>query len=104
MEALALFPKTLQTSVKILFTNFGNTPAAVAYQYVNKLRNQGISCELYPTEAKLKKQLAYANDKKIPKVVLIGSEELAKKEFVLKDMNTGDQTPHGLEKLMDLLS
>lgn len=104
MEALALFPKTLQTSVKILFTNFGNAPAAIAYQYVNKLRNQGIACELYPTESKLKKQLAYANDKKIPKVVLIGSEELAKKEFVLKDMNTGDQTPHGLEKLMDLLS
>jgi histidyl-tRNA synthetase len=103
MEALGLFPETLQTSAEILFANFGNIPAATAYQYVNKLRNQGVACELYPTEAKLKKQLAYANDKKINKVVLLGSEELEQKEFILKNMNTGVQTLHPLEQLIEIV-
>ena len=103
MEALGLFPETLQTSAEILFANFGNIPAATAYQYVNKLRNQGVACELYPTEAKLKKQLAYANDKKINKVVLLGSEELEQKEFILKNMNTGVQTSHPLEQLIEIV-
>lgn len=104
MEDLKLFPETLQKSVEVLFANFGDTPAAESYQYVNKLRSQGISCELYPSETKLKKQLAYANEKKIPKVVLIGSEELEQRQFNLKDMNTGEQKSHSLSDLIQLLS
>jgi len=47
--------------------------------------------------------LAYANDKKINKVVLIGSEELEQKEFILKNMNTGVQTSHPLEQLIEIV-
>ncbi|MDA7797765.1 His/Gly/Thr/Pro-type tRNA ligase C-terminal domain-containing protein, partial [Flavobacteriaceae bacterium] len=104
MDALGLFPETLQASAEVLFANFGDAAAAVAYHYVNELRTHGIACELYPTEAKLKKQLAYANDKKIAKVILIGSEELEQKQFVLKDMDTGNQTTYSLKKLLSLLS
>ena len=104
MEALALFPETLHTSPKVLFANFGEAPAEIAYQYVNKLRAIDVSCELYPTEVKLKKQLAYANDKKISKVILIGSEELEQNKFVIKDMDTRVQTSHPITELLSLLS
>jgi len=104
MEALTLFPETLHTTPKVLFANFGEAPAEIAYQYVNKLRSIDVACELYPTEVKLKKQLAYANDKKIPKVILIGSEELEQNKFVIKDMDTSVQTSHPITELLSLLS
>lgn len=103
MEALDLFPKTLLKRPQVLFANFGGAAVQSAYAFLHKLRNQNISCELYPTEAKLKKQLSYANTKQIQKVILIGSEELAEKIFVLKDMETGTQSTHPLTDMIPLL-
>ena len=40
------------------------------------MREAGINAELYPESGKLKKQLDYANQKNIPYVLLIGSEEM----------------------------
>ena len=104
MEALDLFPKTLLESPQVLFANFGGVAVQASYSHLHKLRNQNISCELYPTEAKLKKQLGYANAKKINKVVLIGSEELDQKSFVLKNMETGEQSSHPLSEMVNILS
>ena len=103
MEALDLFPKTLLKRPQVLFANFGGTAVQSAYAFLHKLRNQNISCELYPTEAKLKKQLGYANTKQIQKVILIGPEELAEKIYVLKDMETGTQSTHPLTDMVPLL-
>lgn len=103
METLDLFPKTLLKRPQVLFANFGGAAVQSAYAFLHKLRNQNISCELYPTEAKLKKQLSYANTKQIQKVILIGPEELAEKIFVLKDMETGTQSTHPLTDLVPLL-
>lgn len=103
MEALDLFPKTLLKRPQVLFANFGGAAVQSAYAFLHKLRNQNISCELYPTEAKLKKQLGYANTKQIQKVILIGPEELAEKIFVLKDMETGTQSTHPLTDMAPLL-
>jgi len=104
MEALELFPESLNFTANILFANFGDAPVAVAYQFVNELRKHGVGCELYPSEVKLKKQLAYANAKKMAKVVLIGSEELENKQFVLKNMDSGEQSAHSLSDLVKMLS
>lgn len=102
MDQLSLFPTNLITSIKVLFVNFGNSAAKIAYGYLIKLRDKKISCELYPIEAKLSKQLAYANSKGIKKIVLMGSNEIKEKVFELKDMETGKQTTYPLSKLTDL--
>ncbi len=104
MEELSLFPNTLQIKTKVLFTNFGNEATQVSYKFVNQLRELNISCEIYPTEAKLKKQLSYANSKKIKNVVLIGSEELKQQSFVLKNMESGSQETYPLSELISILS
>ena len=104
MEELNLFPDTLKTKTKVLFTNFGNEATQVSYKFVNQLRELNISCEIYPTEAKLKKQLSYANSKKIKNVVLIGSEELKQQSFVLKNMESGSQETYPLSELISILS
>jgi histidyl-tRNA synthetase len=64
----------------------------VAYQQMMLLRNKKIACEIYPEKSKFDKQFKYAEKKGIPNVVIIGTEELAKKECTIKQLATGKQT------------
>ena len=102
MDQLGLFPDNLSYSTKVLFINFGDSAAEIAYSYMMKLRDKNVSSELYPTAAKLNKQLAYANSKGIKSVILMGSNEIRKKVFELKDMDSGKQTTYSLSKLINL--
>ena len=87
-----------------MFANFGEKAAQVSYYCLNQLRNKNITGELYPTEAKLKKQLNYANSKGIQKVILIGSEELEENSFILKNMSSGEQTSYSLPDIINLFN
>ncbi len=104
MEELQLFPEELVPTTQVLFANFGLEAAVIAYSSVAQLRQHNIVSELYPTEAKLKKQLGYANQKGIQRVVLIGEEEVIQKTFILKDMKEGTQTSHPLSDLISILT
>ena len=104
MEELHLFPEELLPTSQVMFVNFGSNAASMAYASVAKLRQQNVVSEIYPTEAKLKKQLGYANQKGIRKVVLIGEEEVKANTFVLKDMKLGTQTSHSLSDLLKVLT
>jgi len=59
--------------------------------HVNKLRENNIACEIYPSDKKIKKQLDYANQKDIDFVVIIGKEELDSNKFKIKDMAKGEE-------------
>ena len=104
MESLNLFPDELLPVTQVLFINFGSDAAALAYSCLSKLRQHNIISELYPTEAKLKKQLGYANQKGILKVVLIGEEEVRKNSFIFKDMNKGTQKSYSIKDLISVIS
>ena len=91
LEELGLFPAEVAQSTQVFFINFGNKEALYAYQTISKLRTQGISAELYPDDAKMKKQMNYANKRAFPFVVLAGTDEAEKGEYTLKNMQTGDQ-------------
>lgn len=104
LDELRLFPKTLYQKSSVLFANFGDLAAKKAFQLLSEMRRKGISGEMYPTPAKLKKQLSYADSKKITKVILIGSEELNQNRFVMKDMVSGEQISHPIASLMQLFT
>ncbi len=55
------------------------------------LRRAGISAELYPDSAKMKKQMNYANDRQIPYVAIVGADEVQNGTIALKNMKTGEQ-------------
>jgi len=99
MEQLNLFPETIVSSVKALFVNFGEKEEAWSLPFVAKLRDAGISVEMYPEAAKMKKQLSYADAKKIPFVVLVGEEEMNTNQFTIKEMTSGEQQRVGFEEL-----
>jgi len=91
LEELTLFPESTQQTTKILISNFDSAAEHYALPLLHQLRSEGIATELYPTAAKLKKQLSYAHDKNIRYVILIGSEEMESGRLSLKDMKTGEQ-------------
>ncbi len=70
-----------------------------------QLRDAGINAELYPDpNAKIQKQLKYANKKGIPFVAIIGDQELKNKTVTLKDMAKGAQETLSVSELVSKLS
>ncbi len=99
LTTLQLYPEQLNSAVKVLFVNFGKKEAMQAEKIARMLRKDGISTMVYPDEAKMKKQMAYANAEGIPFVAIIGEEELQKGTVTLKNMVTGDQKEVNAEEL-----
>lgn len=91
LEELGLFPESITQSLQVLCTNFGKQEALASLRLVGELRKSGIKADLYPTDAKVQKQLKYAHARNIPFVVLLGETELKENSFVLKDMVNGEQ-------------
>ena len=91
LEELNLFPNLLDSSKSFLFLNFGTNKISNFIDSVNQLRKNGIVCEIYPIDVKIKKQLDYANKKEIDFVVIIGDDELKKDIFKVKDMSKGEE-------------
>jgi histidyl-tRNA synthetase len=87
-----LFPEIQGQSTQVLFVNFGKEESIYCLSVVQQLRMMGIKAELFPEPSKMKKQMSYADQKKIPFVVLAGSEEIRTGILSLKNMITGEQT------------
>ena len=100
MEQLNLFPEYAYTSTKVIFINFGEKEENKCIQLAKELRKKGISTEIYPEQAKLKKQMQYANKKNIPYVIMIGEEELNSETLTIKNMNSGEQKTIKAEELI----
>lgn len=98
LEELGLFPEHLDQSIDVLCINFGEKEGLASLKLVGKLREKGIKAEVYPTSTKMQKQMKYANNRKVPYVVLIGEQELSNQEFVVKNMDTGQQETYSLNK------
>jgi histidyl-tRNA synthetase len=103
LEELNLFPETVAQNTKVLFINFGEKEALYGLKAVKKLRAAGITAELYPDDAKMKKQMNYANRRDIPFVVLAGAEEMEQEKFTLKNMKSGEQFSVSVTELEEKL-
>ncbi|MDG3583421.1 histidine--tRNA ligase [Galbibacter pacificus] len=101
LEELGLFPGSVSENTKVLFLNFGDKEALYCLKAITKLREAGIKAELYPDNAKMKKQMTYANKRNVPYVVLAGSKEIDEATFTLKSMNSGTQDTVSFQKLLE---
>lgn len=102
LEALDLFPVSIGNGPKLFFVNFGTKEALKAMSLVYRLRKKGISCELYPTAAKMQKQMKYAHNKGASYVALLGETELQEGTLIIKNMGSGIQNTYSLENLKAL--
>ncbi len=91
MEELDLFPENIHQPTEVLFFNLGEKESKHAYQLMQQLRHNNISCELFYENSKLDKQFKYASKKNIAFVVIIGSKEMEEETCVVKDLEKGEQ-------------
>ncbi len=91
LNALDLYPAEARTATRVMFANFGGGEAVAAMRMLKEMRAAGISAEIYPDTAKMKKQMGYADALSIPFVALVGESEAAEGKLNLKNMATGEQ-------------
>ncbi|SUJ09795.1 Histidine--tRNA ligase [Sphingobacterium spiritivorum] len=104
LEELNLYPQHESDNTRLLIVNFEKSIEAFTLPLLNRLRQAGIAVELYPQAVKLKKQMSYADDKRIPYVLLVGEEEVNTGQLSLKNMNSGEQQKLSEQEITALLS
>lgn len=91
MGELNLFPADLQTT-KVLVTVFSPELLNKSIEVCNTLYKNNINQELYvDPDAKIEKQLKYADKKQIPYVAIIGPDEAKNDTVTLRNMKTRKQ-------------
>ena len=103
LNQLDLYPAEAVERTKVLFVNFGEKETEYCLPVASDLRKTGIRVEIYPDNAKMKKQMSYANAKNIPFVVMAGESEMEQGRFNLKNMKTGEQALLLPEELISAL-
>ena len=91
LTGLDKFPSGMKSSAKILFANMGDSEVRYLVPVVKALRDAGVSCEIYPDTAKLKKQFDYADRKAIPFISIVGGDEIAGNSINVKNLESGEQ-------------
>ena len=91
LHGRSLYPEEAENSTQVLFINFGENETDYCLPIIADLRKNGIKTEIYPDSAKMKKQMSYANSKRIPFVALAGENEINTNQIKVKNMITGEQ-------------
>lgn len=103
LETLDLYPESTHSGTQLLFINFGEKALDYILPLLGELRSEGITAEVYPDDAKMKKQMSYANALSIPYVAFIGDDEIEQHTISVKDMESGEQQSYTTEELIALL-
>ena len=100
LNQLNLYPETSEEQTQILFVSFGEKELAYCLPWASELRKRGMNVEIYPEPVKMKKQMSYADSKKIPFVAIVGETEMKENKVMLKNMKTGEQKLAGIDDIV----
>ena len=94
MTERAMFPPDVDAATAdILVTLFEGQDVTEALRLARELRENGFRVEVYPEPDKLGKQFKYAAAAGVPRVAVLGGDEIARGVVTIKDMRTGEQSP-----------
>ncbi|WP_370086245.1 histidine--tRNA ligase [Ekhidna sp.] len=102
MEELNLFPEKITQRLDVLIVHFNIENLKHGQRIVMDLREAGIKADLYPESDKIKKQFNYADKIQAPYTLIIGDNEMESGEYMLKDMQSGEQKPLKLDEIIQL--
>ncbi len=91
LEQLGLFNEIKVSATEVLIVNFGEDETIYALKIAKMLRENKIMTEIYPDPVKLKKQLSYADSRKIPYIIMAGEDEIKSNSVTVKVMSSGEQ-------------
>lgn len=97
-------PAELESPPELFIAPLGEEAARVTLRLARSLRARGIRVEADYEGRRLKALLRQADRLSARKVLILGEDELQKKEALLKDLETGTQEPLPFENLTDLVN
>ena len=62
-----------------------------AFRILSILRQEGINSDIYTEKGKFKSKMNYADKIGVPNLIIVGEDEKAVNELVIKNMLTGEQ-------------
>lgn len=104
LKGLDKFPAEVTSSTRVLFANMGEKELKYLIPCVRVLREAGVSCEIYPEAAKLKKQFDYADKKNIPFISIVGETEVSSGVLNIKNLASGEQLTFPKDDIAAILS
>jgi histidyl-tRNA synthetase len=99
LNQLELFNEIKVSSTDVLLVNFGENETPYALKILDLLRSLDVRTELFPDAVKLKKQMSYADSKKIPFIIIAGEDEIKNNSITIKIMSSGEQKKMALTDL-----
>ena len=99
LQELGLIDKMARSLTEILVIPMDESINEYAIEVLNKLRDEGKSVDIYLESGKFKKKMTYADKLGTRKVIILGEDELNKREVSIKDMETGEQVSKKFEEL-----
>lgn len=103
LEVHDLLPKLMpETDVYVVL--IGETTYEASLPVVGKLRSMGIRAAVDATGRKIEKRLKTAAKKGILHILFIGETELASEQYRLKNLVSGDEESHGIDRIVSILA
>lgn len=103
LNQLKLFDEIKASSAEVLVVNFGEKEVLYALKILELMHTHGIRSELYPDNVKLKKQMSYADAKKIPYIAIAGEDEMVNNTVTIKNMSSGEQKNMALSDIENFI-
>lgn len=102
LESHNLMPN-LAPETDVYMILIGDNLLGTSQKVLKDLRNLGISVALDTTGRKIDKQIKSAVRKNIPYVMFVGESELTSGQFRIKDLASGIEESHGIERLVSIV-
>jgi histidyl-tRNA synthetase len=103
MNQLSLFSTKDTELSKVLVLNFGYATLEYSFKILALLRTLNIRSEFYPDPVKIKKQISYADARKIPYLLIAGEEEIKANVVTIRNMTSGQQQKVAMTELREYL-
>ena len=99
LAGLDKFPEALSSGADLLFANMGRAELDYVLPVAASLRAAGVSVEVYPDTAKLKKQFEYCDRKGIRFLSVCGENEAAAGLVRIKNLSSGEEKSFGVSEV-----
>lgn len=101
LQEAGLLPEFAQTPAPVLVTVFNETLLLKSYALAAELRNAGVNAMVYPEVAKLPKQFKFADKMKMKVALVLGPDEDAQGQVVVKNLSTSEQITVARDALVE---
>lgn len=102
MTELKRFPENSEAK-KTLILNLTEAATSQYFSLLSEIRGASKIVDLYPTIAKMDKQLAYADKAGYSYAIIIGEKELEDNQVTIKDLKQRQQTVSNREQILSFL-